>query len=169
MIIAVGVRARTNAKDYTMRIPYETLAPDGMKALASLYGYIMRCGLERPLVDLAYLRASQINGCAYCIDAHSHDLLKAGVSVQKILMISAWREALNHFTDREKAALAWTETVTLVAESHVPDSEFASAHAVFSDKELADLTIAIGLINTYNRIAISFHREPEPRPAAQIA
>lgn len=143
-----------------MRIPYENLAPDGMKALGGVYAYVMRCGLEKPLVDLAYLRASQINGCAYCVDAHSHDLLKAGMAPEKLLILPAWREAGAIFTDRERAALAWTEAVTLVAKTHVPDAEFAAARAALSDKELADLTIAVGLINAYNRIAISFRREP---------
>lgn len=152
-----------------MRLPYETLAPDGMKALGGLYAYILHCGLDRTLVDLAYLRASQINGCAYCIDAHSHDLLKAGVPVQKVLIVSAWREAKSHFTDREQAVLGWTEAVTRVSESHVPDSDFASAHAALSDKELADLTLAIGLINAYNRIAISFRREPVLHAAPPVA
>lgn len=148
-----------------MRLPYETLAPDGMKALGGVYAYVMRCGLEKPLVDLAYLRASQINGCAYCVDAHSHDLLKSGMPVGKLLLLPAWRESGGHFTDRERAVLAWTETVTLVATTRVPDAEFESAQSALTDKEIADLTIAVGLINAYNRIAISFRREPTSSPA----
>ena len=147
-----------------MRLPYETLAPDGMKALGGVYAYVMRCGLEKPLVDLAYLRASQINGCAYCVDAHSHDLLKSGMPVGKLLLLPAWREAGGHFTDRERAVLAWTETVTLVATTRVPDAEFESAQSALTDREIADLTIAVGLINAYNRIAISFRREPTSSP-----
>ena len=143
-----------------MRLPYETLAPDGMKALGGVYGYIMRCGLEKSLVDLAYLRASQINGCAYCVDAHSRDLLNAGVSAEKLLLLPAWHEAGTTFSERERAALEWTEAVTLVATTRVPDAAFAAARSALSDKEIADLTIAIGLINAYNRIAISFRREP---------
>ena len=143
-----------------MRLPYETLAPDGMKALAGVYGYVMRCGLEKSLVDLAYLRASQINGCAYCVATHSRDLLDAGVSPEKLLLLSAWQEAGSTFSERERAALVWTEAVTLVASSRVPDAAFASAGSALSDKEIADLTIAVGLINAYNRIAISFRREP---------
>jgi AhpD family alkylhydroperoxidase len=148
-----------------MRIPYDTLAPDGMKALGGVYAYVMRCGLEKSLVDLAYLRASQINGCAYCVDAHSHDLLKVGLSVEKLLLLPAWREAGNVFTDRERAVLGWTESVTLVAKTRVPDAEFTSLRALLSDKEIADLTIAIGLINAYNRMAVSFRREPAGSPA----
>jgi AhpD family alkylhydroperoxidase len=147
-----------------MRIPYETLAPEGMKALGGVYGYVMRCGLEKPLVDLAYMRASQINGCAYCVDTHSHDLLKAGVPTEKLLLLPVWREAGDHFSARERAVLAWTEAVTLVAKTKVPDAEFAAVRAALTDKEIADLTIAISLINAYNRIAISFRREPATTP-----
>lgn len=152
-----------------MRIPYETLAPDGMKALGGVYGYVTRCGLEKPLVDLAYLRASQINGCGYCVDAHSHDLLKAGVPAEKLLLLPVWREAGGHFSSRERAVLAWAETVTLVAKTKVPDAEFAAVRDALTDKEIADLTIAIGLINAYNRIAISFHRAPATAPAGVVA
>jgi AhpD family alkylhydroperoxidase len=148
-----------------MRIPYETLAPDGMKALGGVYAYVLRCGLEKTLVDLAYLRASQINGCAYCVDAHSHDLKKAGVPVEKLLLLPAWREAGGAFTDRERAVLAWTESVTLVAKTRVPDDEFVAVRLALTEKEIADLTIAVGLINAYNRIAISFRREPASSPA----
>lgn len=147
-----------------MRIPYDTLAPDGIKALGGVYAYIMRCGLEKPLVDLAYLRASQINGCAYCVDAHSHDLLKAGVSAEKLLLLPTWHEAGGIFTERERAVLAWTESVTLVAKTRVPDADFAAVQSVLSEKEIADLTIAVGLINAYNRLAISFRREPASSP-----
>ena len=143
-----------------MRIPYDALAPDGMKALGGVYAYVLRCGLEKPLVDLAYLRASQINGCAYCVDAHSYDLLKAGVAAGKLLLLPAWREAGAVFTKRERAALAWTESVTLVAKTRVPDAEFAAVRSALTEKEVADLTIAVGLINAYNRLAISFRREP---------
>lgn len=143
-----------------MRIPYETLAPDGMRALGGVHGYISRCGLEKLLVDLVYLRASQINGCGYCVDAHSHDLLKAGIPAEKLLLLAVWREAGGHFSSRERAVLTWTEAVTLVANTRVPDAEFAAVRAALTDKEIADLTIAIGLINAYNRIAISFRREP---------
>ena len=143
-----------------MRIPYDTLAPDGMKALGAVYTFVLHCGLEKPLVDLAYLRASQINGCAYCVDAHSHDLLKAGVPAEKLLLLSAWHEAGSVFTERERAVLTWTESVTLVATTHVPDADFAVVRAALTEKEIADLTIAIGLINAYNRLAISFRRDP---------
>ncbi len=146
-----------------MRIDYQTLAAGGMKALVGVYRYVSACGLPTMLLDLVYLRASQVNGCAYCIDSHSHDLLGAGAPPAKLMLVSAWREAGAIFTDRERAALGWTEEVTLVAETHVSDGAYAAVRAEFSDKEVADLTIAIGLINSYNRIAVSFRRGPESR------
>jgi AhpD family alkylhydroperoxidase len=112
------------------------------------------------LVDLIYLRVSQINGCAYCIDMHSRDLLKDGVSIEKLVLVPAWREGGALFDGTERAALAWAETVTRVAETGVPDAEYAAAAAVFDQKQLADLTIAIGLMNAYNRLAISFRSTP---------
>ncbi len=143
-----------------MRLPYDTLAADGMKALGGVYAYLLRCGLEKPLLDLAYLRASQMNGCAYCVDMHTHDALQDGASTEKLMLVSVWREAGAYFTERERAALAWTEVVTDVAATRVPEEAFVAAGAVFDEKALADLTLAIGLINTYNRLAISFRRSP---------
>lgn len=148
-----------------MRLPYETLAPEGLKALGGVYGYIRRCGLEKPLVDLAYLRASQLNGCAYCIDAHARDAMVEGASVAKLMLVSAWREADGHFSERERAVLAWAEIVTLIGDGHVPEDAFIAARETLSDKELADLTIAIGLINVYNRLAIAFRKSPAPAAA----
>jgi AhpD family alkylhydroperoxidase len=151
----------------SQRAPYETLAAEGMRALGGVDTYVARCGLEKPLVDLVYLRVSQINGCAYGIDAHSHDLLKECVSVEQIMLVSAWREAGACFCVREQAALAWAEVVTGVAETHAPAADYDAAAAVFGEKALADLTIAIGLINIYNLIAISFRKVPESvRPLA---
>lgn len=146
-----------------MRFDYQHAAPAGMKALGGVYMYVAGCGLPKALVDLTYLRASQINGCAYCVDSHSHDLLAAGEPVAKLMLVSAWQEAGDTFNARERAALAWTEAVTLVSATHVPDSVFAEVSAHLSEKEIADLTIAIGLINAYNRIAISFRRGPDAR------
>ena len=119
-----------------------------------------RCGLPVTLIDLVYLRVSQINGCAYCIDLHSRDLLKNGVTIDKLVLVPVWHEAETLFTDRERAALRWAETVTRVAETAVPDAEFQAVSAQFSEKEVADLTIAIGLMNLYNRLAISFRTVP---------
>ena len=144
----------------TQRLDYNAIAPSGMKALGGVYGYVSQCGLPASLIDLIYLRVSQINGCAYCIDMHSRDLLKGGVSIDKLVLVPVWEEAGALFTEQERAALRWAETVTRVAETAVPDSEFQAASAHFSETELTDLTIAIGLMNVYNRIAISFRTTP---------
>lgn len=143
------------------RLDYSTVAADGMKALGGVYGYVAHSGLPKALVDLVYLRVSQINGCAYCIDMHSRDLLKNGLAVEKLVLVPAWHEAGNLFSEQERAALRWAETVTRVAETAVPDAEFQTAAGQFSEKQLADLTIAIGLMNAYNRMAISFRAMPE--------
>ncbi|TAL00671.1 MAG: carboxymuconolactone decarboxylase family protein [Rhodospirillaceae bacterium] len=144
----------------TQRLDYAHAAPDAMKALRGVSAYVAQCGLAAELIDLVYLRVSQINGCAYCIDLHSRDLLKRGVSVDKLVLAPAWREGGGLFDARERAALAWAEAVTKVGETQVPDADFAAAAAVFSAKELTDLTVAIGLMNTYNRLAISFRTVP---------
>ncbi|WP_044562235.1 carboxymuconolactone decarboxylase family protein [Azospirillum sp. B4] len=144
----------------TLRLDYANAAPAGMKALGGVYGYISQSGLPAQLVDLVYLRVSQINGCAYCIDMHSRDLLKGGLTVEKLVLVPSWHEAGALFSAREQAALRWAETVTRVADTAVPDAEFQAARTQFSDKELADLTIAIGLMNAYNRLAISFRAVP---------
>jgi len=144
----------------TQRASYKSISPEGMKALGVVYAYVGDCGLEKTLVDLVYLRASQINGCAYCIDDHTHALMSEGVSAEKLFLVSVWREAGPYFSEREQAALAWAETVTRVAKTHVPDADYQAAVAVLGESALVDLTIAIGLINTYNRIAISFRSLP---------
>jgi AhpD family alkylhydroperoxidase len=144
----------------TQRLDYTTATPAGVKTLGAVYAHVERSGLPKQLVNLVYLRVSQINGCAYCIDMHSRDLLEGGLSIEKLVLVPAWREGGALFDDTERAALAWAETVTRVADTGVPDAEFAAAAAVFDEKQLADLTIAIGLMNTYNRMAISFRRPP---------
>jgi AhpD family alkylhydroperoxidase len=144
----------------TLRLDYEALAPDGLKALGAVHGYVLRSGLPRTLVNLAYLRASQINGCTYCIDLHSRDLRKAGVPDEKLMLVSAWREA-GVFSEDEMAVLRWTEALTLLPQTGAPDEDFQAVSARFDAKQVADLTIAIGLINVYNRIAVGFRRGPE--------
>jgi len=144
----------------TQRMDYNATTPAGMKALGGVYGHVLQSGLPKTLVDLVYLRVSQINGCAFCIDMHSRDLLKDGVKVEKLVLVPAWREAGALFDATERAALAWAESVTRVAETGVPDGDYAAAAAVFDPKQLADLTIAIGLMNAYNRMAISFRATP---------
>lgn len=142
------------------RLDYAKIAPGGVKAFGSVYGYIVQSGLDEVLVDLVYLRVSQINGCAYCLDLHTRDLIEKGVKIDKLALVQVWQEAGKLFSDRERAALAWAETVTRVAQTGVPDAEFEAARQIFDEKELADLTMAISLMNAYNRLAISFRRAP---------
>ncbi|WP_417663404.1 carboxymuconolactone decarboxylase family protein [Pseudomonas sp.] len=148
------------------RLDYMKAAPGGIKALGGVYGYVMQSGLDSVLVELVYLRISQINSCAYCLDMHTRDLSKKGVKIEKLALVQAWHEAGDLFSKQEQAALAWAESVTLVAKTGIPDEDFQAAAAVFSEKELADLTIAIGLMNTFNRLAIGFRRTPEAVLAA---
>jgi len=143
------------------RLDYTQLSPRGMKALGSVYGHVMQSDLPGDLVDLVYLRVSQINNCAYCLDLHTRDLIKRGVSIEKLALLQAWHEAGALFSDRERAALAWAETVTRVAQTGIPDRDYDAALAAFGEKDLVDLTIAIGLMNTYNRMAIGFRRTPQ--------
>src|SRR5262245_2205629 len=142
------------------RIAYAKASPEGYKAFGAVHVAVQKCGLAPDLIDLVYLRVSQINGCAYCIDMHTRDLLKLGVAVEKIVLVPVWREAGAVFSARERAALAWAETVTRVAETHVPDADYEAAAAEFGDKELADLTYAIGLMNAFNRLGIAFRVPP---------
>ena len=144
----------------TERLSYPRVSPGGMKALLGVKAYLDGCGLAAPLLDLVYLRVSQLNGCAYCIDLHTRDLLGHGMPVGKLALIAVWEEAGELFGAQERAALAWSETVTLVAQTHVPDAAYAAAAAAFSGRELADLTIAIGLMAAFNRLAISFRSTP---------
>src|SRR5918996_6429876 len=139
----------------TKRLDYDEVAPSGVRALGGVYGYIMQSRLPAELVELVYLRVSQINNCAYCLDMHTRDLLKQGQTIEKLALLQAWAEAGNLFDERERAALAWAEAVTRVAETGVPDAAYQAARAVFEERELVDLTIAIGLMNVYNRLAIS--------------
>ena len=143
------------------RLDYNQIAPAGAKALGGVYGYLMQSSLSPVLVDLVYLRISQINNCAYCLDMHTRDLLKKGQKIEKLALVQAWAEGGNLFDERERAALAWAETVTRVAETGVPDEAYQAARAVFEERELIDLTIAIGLMNAYNRMAISFRNTPQ--------
>jgi AhpD family alkylhydroperoxidase len=141
------------------RMNMPALIPEGYAAMLGLEKYLRRCGLEHGLLDLVRLRASQINGCAYCVDMHYKDARAAGESEQRLSCLTVWRES-PFFTDRERAALDWAETVTLVRDTHVPDSAFEDARRVFSEKELADLTLAIATINAWNRLAISARSAP---------
>jgi AhpD family alkylhydroperoxidase len=142
------------------RIDYIQAAPEGYKAFTGVYTALLKGSLPKALVDLVYLRVSQINGCAYCIDMHSRDLLKSGLAVDKLVLVQAWRESGGVFSPRERVALAWAESVTRVADTGVPDAEYDAAAAEFGDKELAELTYAIGLMNAFNRLGVSFRVPP---------
>jgi AhpD family alkylhydroperoxidase len=140
----------------TNRIDYAKVSPVVYKALSDTAVALFKSGLPKEFIDLVFLRVSQINGCAYCIDKHSRDLLNLGVSVEKLVLIPVWKEAGEVFTEREKSALAWAETVTLVHETGVPDEAYQDVYKHFSEKELADLTYAISLMNAFNRLGVSF-------------
>lgn len=137
------------------RLKYPQISPEGVEILAKLEAYIKKSGLEPGLVELVKLRASQINGCAYCIDMHTKDARSHGESEQRLYGLSAWRES-SFYTARERAALAWVESVTLISHDHVPDAVYNQARDHFSEKELVDLTLAVIAINSWNRLAISF-------------
>jgi AhpD family alkylhydroperoxidase len=147
-------------------INYAKDSPEGYRAFGGVYAYLPKCGLPKQLIDIVYLRVLQINGCAYCIDMHSRDLLKSDLAVDKLVLVPVWRDAGNIFSARERVALAWAEVVVRVAETSVPDAEYEAAVAEFSDKELADLTYAIGLMNAFNRFGISFRSTPAAAAAA---
>jgi AhpD family alkylhydroperoxidase len=141
------------------RFDYAKLAPGAYHAMLGLEHYLHDSGLEEGLLHLIKLRTSQINGCAYCIDMHWKDLKSIGESDQRLYELNAWEES-PFYSDRERAALAWTEAVTRVAESHVPDALYEDVKKQFTDKELADLTVAIATINAWNRLAISARALP---------
>ena len=139
----------------TTRLNPFTTAPDAIKPLRDLEKYIKSCGLELSLIELVKMRASQINGCAFCLDMHSKDARKNGETEQRLYLLNAWRES-PLYTDRERAALHWTEALTLVAQTQAPDDAYAQMKAHFSEVEEVKLTLLIGTINIWNRIAIGF-------------
>lgn len=141
------------------RIEYARVAPDAAEAMSGLERYVRHSGLEPALLELVKLRASQINGCAYCIDMHTKDARARGETEQRLYALSAWHET-PFYSERERAALAWTEAVTLVADSHVPDDVYELAREQFSEQELVNLTLAVIAINGWNRLAISFRTVP---------
>jgi AhpD family alkylhydroperoxidase len=141
------------------RVRYTRVAPGGYEAMLGLEKYLHGCGLEERLVHLVKLRASQINGCAYCIDMHWKDLRAIGEDEQRLYMLDAWDES-PFYSDRERAALLWTEAVTLVADHHVPDDVYERVKGHFSEKEIADLTVAIATINAWNRINVALRTPP---------
>jgi len=138
--------------------PYQA-APETMKAMIALENHVRASGLDPTIVELVKIRASQINGCAFCIDMHTHDARSKGELEERIYLLDAWREA-PHYSPRERAALAWTEALTLVAQSHVPDAVYAEARDQFAEGELVKLTLLVTTINAWNRIAIGFRSAP---------
>ena len=141
------------------RLQADKIAPEAYKAVLQVQAYINHhSGLEHSLLHLIYMRASQINGCAYCLDMHSKDARALGESEQRLYGLDAWREA-PYYTDRERAALAWTEAVTLVSQTHVPDEVYEEVRKQFSEAELVNLTLAVAQINVWNRLSISFRVE----------
>jgi AhpD family alkylhydroperoxidase len=150
----------------TTRFDYGTAAPGVYTAMHALERYLHDCGLEPGLIHLVKLRASQLNGCAYCMDMHWKDLRALGETEQRLYSLDAWREC-PFYTARERAALAWTEAVTRVADGQVPDAVFDAVRPEFTDKALADLTLAVATINAWNRLAIAAREEPGTyQPAA---
>lgn len=143
----------------TQRMNYTTAAPEGFSAMRSLQEYVERSGLEHPLLELVKMRASQINGCAYCLDMHSKDARAAGETEQRLYVLNGWRET-PFYSDRERAALAWTEALTRISDSEVSDELYQHVRNHFSEKELVDLTLAIIAINGWNRLAIPFRSTP---------
>jgi len=137
------------------RLDYAKAAPDGVGVLRELERYLKKSGLEPDLVELVKLRASQINGCAYCIDMHTKDARSRGESEQRLYGITAWRET-PFYSERERAALAWTESLTRISDDQVPEEIYQQVKQHFTERELVDLTLAVIAINSWNRLAISF-------------
>lgn len=143
------------------RLDFYGASPDIMKALVALDVAIGKRGIDPVLLNLVKLRASQINGCAYCVDSHSSDARKAGESERRLSAVVAWRETL-FFTDLERAALAWTEALTRLPDTHAPDADYEALRAHFEDAEMVDLSVAIGAINIWNRLGVAFRKIPKP-------
>ena len=151
------------------RLDPRKAAPDAMKAMSALHDYVRVCGLDHGLLELVKLRASQINGCAWCMDMHTKELRAAGESEQRLYLLSVWREC-PFYSERERAALAWTEALTRLKDGDVPDDVFALARAQFNEEELVKLTLAIVAINGANRINVAFRAVPgRYRPRVRTA
>jgi len=144
------------------RIDYPTVAPEVYKALNGAYAALLRSGLEKRLIDLVFQRISQINGCAFCVELHGRDLRALGETPERLDSIAAWHES-PYFDERERAALAWAESLTHVATTHAPDDVYAEVRAHFSEAETVNLTYAVALMNAYNRIAVGLRRQPPRR------
>ena len=150
------------------RLDFYKASPDAIKAIVAMESAVAKLGLEPALQELLKLRASQINGCAFCVDMHSSDARKKGETERRLFALTVWRET-PFFTPRERAALAWTEAVTLIAETHAPDDLYEDVRAHFSESETVNLTMLIGSINAWNRIAISFRAIHPVRAKTAVA
>ena len=139
-------------------IDFTRVSPRALQAMMGLQNYVNHSGLDHKLLELVKMRTSQINGCAYCLDMHTKDALAAGETAQRLFLLDAWREA-PFYSERERAALEWTEALTLVSEEHVPDSVYEAARAHFSEEELVNLSLAVVAINGWNRLMIGFRGE----------
>ncbi|QLL11446.1 carboxymuconolactone decarboxylase family protein [Pseudomonas chlororaphis] len=142
------------------RIDFYTASPDALKAMIALETAVSKLPLEKSLIELVKLRASQINGCAFCVDMHTADARKSGETERRLYAVSVWRET-PFFTDRERAALAWTESLTRVSETHAPDADYELLSSQFSPCEQVDLSLAIATINSWNRLAVGFRKMPQ--------
>ncbi len=146
------------------RANWFTASPEGAKAIGSLHQYVTTgTNLPSLLVHLVFLRVSQMNGCAHCIDVHTRDLVQEGMSFDKIVLVPVWHEASYLFSDQERAALAWAEEVTRVSETHASDAAYAAAAAAFDERDLVDLTLVIAAMNAINRMGISFRMKPRAK------
>jgi AhpD family alkylhydroperoxidase len=148
----------------TPRLDYFAAAPKALQPMLALEKAVVSSGLEHGLIELVKTRASQLNGCAFCIDMHTRDALKAGETPARLFLLDAWREA-PQFTPRERAALAWTEALTLVARTHAPDADYAGLLPHFSEEEIVKLSLLIATINAWNRLAIGFRATPAGQAA----
>jgi AhpD family alkylhydroperoxidase len=142
------------------RLDFYQASPAAMKAMMALEQVIARSSLEKPLIELVRLRASQINGCAYCVDMHSRDARKAGEDERRLATVVVWRET-SFFSERECAALEWTESLTLIARNHVPDDVWKLVQPHFTAVEIVELTLLVNAINSWNRFAIAFRKQPD--------
>jgi AhpD family alkylhydroperoxidase len=147
--------------------PYQA-APEAMKAMGALENYVQTCGLEASLIELVKTRASQINGCAFCIHMHTGDARARGETEERLYLLDAWHES-PLYSERERAALAWTEALTLISQTHVPDAVYDEVRRQFAEEELVKLTLLVATINAWNRIAISFRSVHPVRPAGAAA
>ena len=150
------------------RMNFYQAAPETVNALMALENQVTSTGLEQSLIELVKTRASQINGCAYCINMHTQDARKHGETEQRLYLLNAWREA-PAYTERERAALAWTEAVTLISDTHAPDDVYQEVRTQFSEAETVNLTMLIATINSWNRLAISFRAVPSVKVSAATA